>query len=467
MTRQSRSTLCSENGCKISAMYWLYNLGLLPFYPLLFAYTLWRRFVQKKSAASFRGQWGKVPREVREALQPRNESTPVIWLHAVSVGEVMAARPIARALKKVLSPCRIVLSCTTDTGFETAQTAKKNGEVDATIYFPLDLPFPVARALNAIKPDAFLAVETELWPNFLHLANKRGIRCLLVNGRVSDNLLKSSSRLKWLWQWILSNLDAILMRGEMDAQRMRQLCETTRADAAKVLVPGDVKLDEVSSSEEQKVLRAKWRNLLKIGDEELLLVCGSTHPARKDNQEDEEKTLVSIYAELASNFPLRLLVAPRHVERVGQARDWSHGIYGPASLRSEIEDSDGTEIIVLDTVGELSEIYAAADVAFVGGSLVSRGGHNVLEPVLRGVPVLFGPHMQNFRAAADFVQKEKLGEQVSDESTLRERLEYWLGNAQERAAIPQRARRALQPHQGTARRIAQEVSKQLKSHRKN
>jgi 3-deoxy-D-manno-octulosonic-acid transferase len=447
-------------------IYWLYNLCLLPFYPLLFAYTLWRRFLQKKSAASFRGQWGKVPREVRDALEPRDDSTLVVWLHAVSVGEVMAARPIARALKKVLSPCRIVLSCTTDTGFQTAQTALQKNEVDATIYFPLDLPLPVAQALNTIKPDVFLAVETELWPNFLHIARKRGITTFLVNGRVSDNLLKSSIRLKWLWRWIISNLDGILMRGELDAERMQQLCTLTGADERKALAPGDVKLDGVSSPEEQQALRRKWREILKIKDGELLWVCGSTHPTIEEGESSEEQIALRVFSVIAERFQLRLLIAPRHIERTTQIVAECAKV-ADVAVRSDIDNATANSIIVLDTVGELSEIYAAADVAFVGGSLVSRGGHNVLEPVLRGIPVLFGPHMQNFRAAAQFVENEKLGESVSNESTLQESLEFWLSNAQERAAIPERARRALAPHQGAAERIAQRVAKQLKSHRKN
>jgi 3-deoxy-D-manno-octulosonic-acid transferase len=445
----------------------LYNLALVPFYAPLFLYTLWRRFVQKKSAASFLGQWGVVPQNVRDALEARDASTPVVWLHAVSVGEVMAARPIARALKRVLPSCRIALSCTTDAGFQTAQGALKNAEVDAAFYFPLDLPLPIHRALNAIAPDVFIAVETELWPNFLDRAHRRRVLCFLANGRVSDNLLKTAPRLKALWRWMFSSLDGLLMRSESDAERMKHLCEISgaRDAASKVLTPGDVKLDEISTRAEQSTLRAKWREILKIQDHELFWVCGSTHPAIKENEVAEEVIALRVFQKLKGEFPLRLLLAPRHIERAGEVLNFCDLADVTSIRRSQINDAE--EVIVLDTVGELSEIYAAADIAFIGGSLVSRGGHNALEPVLRGVPVFFGLHMNNFRGAAAFIESEKLGETVRDENQLAERLACWLADESLRAQIPDRAQLALAPHQGAATRIAQHIVERLKSKAKS
>ena len=284
--------------------------------------------------------------------------------------------------------------------------------------------------------------------------------------------MNSAPRLKLLWRWMFITLDGLLMRDEIDANRMRQITNAVGAMEAKnkVLMLGDVKLDEVSSLEEQRAVRDKWREILKINDDELLWVCGSTHPAKKESESSEEEIALHVFNEfkclelkLAQESHLRLLVAPRHIERCDKVYEWCHVLYGPVISRSEIEGSDGDEIIVLDTVGELSEIYAAADVAFVGGSLVSRGGHNVLEPVLRGVPVLFGPHMNNFRAAANFVETEKLGAMVRDENELKAQVEYWLREEQARREIPRRARIALEPHQGAAARIAQHIAQRLKS----
>jgi 3-deoxy-D-manno-octulosonic-acid transferase len=164
---------------------------MFPLLPALGAYTLWRRYRQGKSAASVAGLWGHVPPEVEAALSATagshtsTQSAPRIWIHAVSVGETLAARPVARALRDAIPNCRIALSSTTDTGHETAQAALRAGEVDATFFFPLDVPLAVKRTLRAVRPDAFLLLETELWPNVLHLARRQGARTFLVNGRVS------------------------------------------------------------------------------------------------------------------------------------------------------------------------------------------------------------------------------------------------------------------------------------------
>jgi len=435
----------------------LFNLALLPFYPLLGAYTLWRRYGQKKSAASFAGQWGGVPSEVRAKLQEAGKNAPVIWLHAVSVGEQMAARPLAQALKAEIPHCRIGLSVTTDTGFQTAQSTLAAGDVDAIFYFPLDLPFAAKRALRVVQPDVFLAVETELWPNFLHAARAQGVLCYLVNGRVSDNLAKRAVKTPWLWRWMVANLNGMLMRGEFDAARMREIVEKIGLPeaASRIQTVGDVKLGGSQDAAANAALRTRWREILGVPEGELLWVCGSTHPG-------EEEMIGRAYKELAASCPgLKLLLAPRHIERVAEVEELLVG-QGLTVRRRSMAQSGGEQVILLDTVGELSEIYAAGDVAFVGGSLIQRGGHNVLEPVLRGVPVLFGPHMANFRAHAELIEKASLGGGVPDEAGLVQQTGIWLEDESRRAALPQLARVALAQHQGAAARVAAVVAKELK-----
>ncbi len=442
--------------------FWLFNILLLPFYPLLATYTLWRRFIQKKSAASFFGQWGKVPREVVAALRPEagstpKENSPIIWLHAVSVGEQMAARPIARALKREIPDCKIALSATTDTGFQTAQTALQAGEVNAVFYFPMDLPVAVSRALNAIRPTVFLAVETELWPNFLHCARKRGVLCNLVNGRVSDNLLQRVSKTKWLWRWMFFNLNGLLMRSEFDAQRMTQIALETQSlnTENKIIALGDVKLDGANALENSHALREKWRAELGFATNDLVLIFGSTHPG-------EEEIALRVFEKLRVEFlDLKLLLAPRHIERIVEIQSLIETQSFSFAKRSAINEKEYS-VLLLDTVGELSEIYAAGDVAFVGGSLIPRGGHNVLEPILRGVPVFFGPHMANFRAHAELVQTNALGESVQNETDLEIKMADWLRDGNRRRVLPEQAARSLAPHQGAPARIAQTIAKQLK-----
>lgn len=425
--------------------FFAWNALLLPFVPALGFYTLWRRYGQRKSAASLSGQWGHVPRDVVNAL---GNGAPRIWMHAVSVGETLAARPVARALKTQMPDCKIALSVTTDTGYEAAQAALKNGEVDGVFHFPLDLPFVVHRVLEAIRPHAFLTTETELWPNVLHICHSRGIKTFLVNGRVSDNLQRRAPQMGRVWRWMMSNLDGFLMRGEFDAERIRRL----GAPLPKVVVTGDVKLDALSAHDEILPLRTQWRHTLHVPDDAPFFVAGSTH-------DGEEEIVLRATQVLRDEFPtLRVLVAPRHIERVPDVLQLCKTLNLEAARRSENREY---HTLILDSVGELSKIYAAADVAFVGGSLIPRGGHNVLEPVLCGVPVAFGPHVANFRAHAQMVEEAQVGKMVRDENELTQTLREWLRDKSGRSDVAIRARETLEPHRGASLRVAEIVAQSL------
>ena len=371
-------------------------------------------------------------------------SGPKIWLHAVSVGETVAARPIARALKAQIPDAQIVFSSTTDTGHQVALGAVQAGEAELAIYFPLDLPFVITRVLNALNPDAIGFVETELWPNLLHLARRRGIATFQLNGRVSDNLLKSAPKLGPLWKWMSGNVSQFQMRGESDAARLRQL----GVPDEKIVVVGDVKLEAppVSSAE----LRKKWRGELAIGEAKLF-IAGSTHAG--------EETII-LDAARATNG-LRLAIAPRHVERAAEVAALIAARGLTVARRSRGENLSASDaVFLLDTVGELADFYAAGDLAFVGGSLIARGGHNVLEPVLRGVPTLFGPHMMNFRAAAELVVNNDLGARIESSHELEAAIERWLETSN-RAAFVARVEAALASHRGAAARAADLVARAL------
>ena len=435
----------------------LWNTLLWPFVPALGLYTLYRRYGQKKSAASLRGQWGLVPRDVVEALGATtttcdDEIAPRIWMHAVSVGETLASRPVARALKTTIPTCKIALSVTTDTGYEAAQTLLKSGEVDGVLYFPLDIPFAVNRVLDALQPQIFLTMETELWPNVLHLAKCRGVRTFLVNGRVSDNLQKRAPQLGALWRWMMSNIDGFLMRSETDAARIERL----GAPSEKIHATGDVKLDAMTNVKNVAEIRARWREKLRIPDDALLFVAGSTH-------EGEDEIVLRAWQSLRHEFPtLQVLVASRHIERVADVLRICERLQIEAVRRSEIgEQNKHYDVIILDSVGELSQIYAAADVAFVGGSLIMRGGHNLLEPVLCGVPVAFGPHIANFRAHAQLIKDADVGQLVSDGNELTETLRVWLRNQKWRNEVTLRADETLQSHRGASNRVAQIIAQTL------
>ena len=439
-----------------------FNALLAPFLPALWGYTQWRREVRGKSAASTRGMWGHIPRSTLQDLRPpdSDKNAPIIWMHAVSVGEAMAARIVARALRQEMPHARLGLSVTTDTGMETARAGQKAGDFDAVWFYPIDAPVAVRRSLNQIRPQVFLTLETELWPNFLAECQARGIQTFLVNGRVSDRLLASAPRLRPFYRWMLGNFDALLMRSPEDAARLK----TVFGRVANVQVAGDVKLDaapESCAGDERK----QWRQTLKVAENARLWVAGSTHHG-------EELIVARVWkracAATNSNQPLRLLIAPRHIERAPQVLAALSEAGFSAILRSQLDDENDLQvlapaIIVLDTIGELAQIYSACDVAFVGGSLIERGGHNLLEPVLRGAPVLFGPHVMNFRGAAQLVADHHLGQCVRDENDLCQVLAHWMNDADATADFDARMNAAVGEHRGAARRVAQTVRAALEN----
>ena len=421
-------------------MFSLFNILIAPFVPALWLYTLHRRFVKGKSAASYAGQWGHVSPAMRAFGR---QGGPKIWLHAVSVGETMAARPLARAIKAQMPNARIVLSSTTDTGHEVALAAVKAGEAELAIYFPLDLPFVVRRVLNALRPDAIGFVETELWPNVLELSRRRGIATFQLNGRVSDNLLKSAPKLGPLWKWMSGNVGQFQMRGADDAARLHAL----GVAASKVTIVGDVKLEAPPVSSDQ--LRRQWRSEFGLRESEKLLVAGSTHPG-------EEALL------LDARGDWRLAIAPRHIERTDEVAALIENRGRRVARRSRGEGlGEQNSVYLLDSVGELADFYAAADLTFVGGSLIPRGGHNVLEPVLRGAPVLFGPHMMNFRAAAQLVCDNELGAQLESADELAPAIRRWLDAATPREAFAARVETVLMPHRGAAARAAELMARAI------
>ena len=417
-------------------MFPIFNILLAPFTPLLWVYTLHRRFIQRKSAQSFHAQWGHISPEMRAFGK---HDGPKIWLHAVSVGETITARPIARALKREIPDLKIALSSTTDAGHEVAQTILEAGEVDCCFYFPLDLAPVVSRVLSALRPGAICFVETELWPNLLHLARKRRIETYLVNGRVSDNLLRTAPKLGPLWKWMSGNVSRFLMRDESDANRL----ETLGIARAKIEITGDVKLESPFVDETQT--RQMWRERLDLSENARLLVAGSTHPGEE-----------AMMLEAIQDTDWRLALAPRHVERAEEVAMLIERAGFAVVRRSSTKPLAPNAVYLLDSVGELGDFYAAGEAAFVGGSLIARGGHNLLEPVLRGVKVFFGPHVDNFRAAETLVLENELGARVSSTSELREKLLEMASSTNDFAV---RRDEALAVHRGAATRMARIVAR--------
>jgi 3-deoxy-D-manno-octulosonic-acid transferase len=316
---------------------------------------------------------------------------PVIWLHAVSVGEVLAASRLVAELDRELAGYRVVISTTTHTGQELAQ---ERFGADRVFYCPLDLPWAVRAYLERLRPRMLVLAETEFWPNLLAGCFRRGIPVVVVNARISDRSWPRYERLRWLWRPFLARLSRVLAQSEVDARRLRAI----GCAAERVSVAGNLKFDVRAAQE------AAATGLLKAGAPSLhFVVAGST-------LEGEEAALLEAWPQLLSADPNALLVlAPRHPERFtavaallekSQWRWIRRSMWASGSFAASPALQAG-EIVLLDTIGELASVYSLAAVAFVGGSVVAGGGHNPLEPAQFGVPVVMGPHYANFRAIVE------------------------------------------------------------------
>lgn len=318
-------------------------------------------------------------------------SRPVIWLHAVSVGEVLGVSRLVGELDRAFPEFQLLISTTTRTGQDLA---RQRFGADWVFYCPLDLPWAVRAYINALRPRLLILAETEFWPNLLHGCFRRSIPVAVVNARISDRSWPRYRRLKRLWRPILERIARVLAQSETDAERLKAIgCLPER-----VIVAGNLKFD-VRAAAEADATRVLKR--LAIGLR--LLVAGST-------LEGEESALLEIWPQLLAADPqLAMVLAPRHPERfasVAALLDQSGvGWVKRSDWRSQAEDSIAAirpgQIVLLDTIGELASVYSLAAVAFVGGSIVAAGGHNPLEPAQFGVPIVMGPNYVNFRAITE------------------------------------------------------------------
>ena len=322
-------------------------------------------------------------------LLQNTAASQVVWIHAVSVGEVLAITRLVEELNAVFPTCRVVVSTTTRTGQALARQRFGIGRV---FYCPLDLPWAVASVMKALQPEMLILAETEFWPNLLTACFRRNVPVVVVNARISDRSWLRYLRLRRLWKPFLSRLSAVLAQSDLDAQRLRAI--GCRPDA--VSVAGNVKFDVRAPRESEAT-----RILNGIGGRLRFLVAGSA-------LEGEEAALLAAWPALLKADPqLAMVLAPRHPDRFAGVASLIAGAGFPWTQRSAWTGSDTREqirpgqIILLDTIGELASVYSLASVAFIGGSLVEAGGHNPLEPAQFAVPIVMGPHYANFRAITE------------------------------------------------------------------
>ena len=364
-------------------MYLLYS-ALLGFFLLAtWPYWLLQMMRHGKYRAGLRQRWGKVPAHLAE----RGEK-PVLWVHAVSVGEVVASAGVIETLRSRIPDHRVVISTTTDTGQKLA--AKRFGP-DGVFYFPLDFAFAIRPYLEALRPELVVIAETEFWPNFLRLAKGSGARIAVINTRISDRSLPGYKRLQFWFRAILDNVDLFLAQTEEDRRRLIEI----GARDERVFVSGNLKFDVAPPP--SPAIVASLREATRRTGAGPVLVCGST-------LDQEEGSLLSAFRNILANYPKAVLIlAPRHPERFPAVAELVEQL-GFRLLRRSLWSGEplAGSVFLVDTIGELAALYSLATIAFVGGSLVPRGGHNILEPALYGVAVVTGNHYENFREIVNF-----------------------------------------------------------------
>ncbi len=395
---------------------------------------------------------------VKERLGMSTYTHSDIWVHAVSVGEVMAALPFLASLKKELPKMKILLSTTTYTGQKIAH--EKFQRADRIMYMPWDTWLTVQRPVRMIKPRLFITIETELWPALFSSLKKNGSHVVVLNGRISQRSFKGYKLIRPFMKNVLSYMDFIYVQTEADAERIIAI----GADKRKVGVMGNFKFDV----EFDKRTTANWMNEIK-GQ---IFLAGSTHKG-------EDEIILDAYEKTKKSITdLKLILAPRHPERFNEveeilkkrnlnfvrrtalirAQNTDNSPPHPPLSKGEQEGGKGRtgglefpDIILLDTIGELSQIYSKAAISFIGGSLLPFGGHNILEPAYWGKPIIFGPHMDNFPIAEEFL-KEGAAITVKDAGDISAALKDLLDNTEKVKQMGQKAKALIDKNTGAVKR---------------
>ena len=345
---------------------------------------LWRMATSNRYRAGLRDRLGILPASLDEVITKRGAAAGLIWVHAVSVGEVLAAERLIHELPTAFPGYQIVVSTTTATG--NAIAIQKLGV--PVFYFPLDFAFAVRRYLRALRPTLILLVESELWPRLLHEAKQANIPVAVVNASVSDRSFRRTIPFGKLWLTMASKVALFLTQSDETHKRLAAL----GVSSTSVVTTGNLKYDTPNAAPNPI---ASWLKELAAGRP--ILVAGSTLASTRDDELDEEAMLVQAWeGRLRRDLKTLLVLAPRHPERFGEVEAMAMEFQLQAA-RNPTKDSKYTEVVVLNTLGDLAAVYGVADTAFIGGSLVQRGGHNPLEAARFGVPVIMGPSYQNFR----------------------------------------------------------------------
>ena len=414
-------------------MYLTYSLLTLVVFIVVSPYFVYQAIRYKKYVGSLRERLGYLP------ISFNVDGEESLWIHAVSVGEALTARALAADLKARYPRLRLFLSTTTIAGQQVARRSLQH--VDAVFYFPFDWAFIVRRTLSLVKPRVFIMMETEIWPNLLRVCRKRGVKSVVINGRISSRSYPRYRLIRPFFRRVLADVDRFCMQSEESARRLIDL----GADPSRVSVTGSLKFDSLGlptashGKPRERVLR-----FFRISPHRTVIVAGSTFRG-------EEAAVLRAFARVKSTMPGALAVlAPRQPERFGEVERLARDAGFATTRRSElpIDAEPRADVVVLDSIGELAQLYQLATAVFVGGSLVDQGGHNILEPAIFGKPVVFGPNMQNFKEIADTFLANDAAVQVHSDRELEEALLVLVTDPVRRARLGAAARALVEANRG-------------------
>ncbi|MBN2059993.1 MAG: 3-deoxy-D-manno-octulosonic acid transferase [Deltaproteobacteria bacterium] len=379
--------------------------------------------------------------------QPKRKS---IWIHALSVGEVISALPVYRAIKES-HPSRDILF-----SVKTAQGIKIAGEnlgdnKESLIPMPLDFWWSIRRITRYIDPEIFILVESDIWPGLIHCLKKRGCKIFLINGRISPRTYNAYKRYRFLSKKLLSALDICLMQSDLDRKRLTDI----GVPAEKVITSGNIKFDMPWKTIRNKD-RMRWLQILNFRQEARIWVAGSCHPG-------EYEIIIDVYKRLLSSFPeLYLILAPRNPETAGEISRLCRIKGIKSSQRSDQKRAKGdAKFLILDSIGELGVIYGLAEISFVGGSLVPLGGHNLIEPASFGRPVLFGPHTYNFVQMAEMLIEAGGGIRVRDGESLYNMMKGLLKDKNRSDRIGRMALKFANTNKGALNRVLEYIESHI------
>jgi len=430
-------------------LYLLYSFFTLVVFVALSPYFLYQALRHNKYVGSIGQRLGYLP------IPFNLDGDESIWVHAVSVGEVLSARPLISELRTEYPKLRIFLSTTTLTGQQLAR--RSVSDVDAVFYFPFDWTFTARRTLNVVKPRLFVMVETEIWPNLLRECRRRRVKTIMVNGRISYRSYPRYRLIRPFIKRVLDDIDRFCVQGEETSRKLVDL----GADPSRITVTGSLKFDSLEVPPTPGRGRDRVLRYFRMSPGRTVIVAGSTLKG------EEEPVIRAFNRVRTTGMNTMLIVAARHPERFAEVERIcrQEGLATVRRTELPVDAEPRADAVVLDSIGELAQLYQVATVVFVGGSLVPAGGHNILEPALFGKAIVFGPHMQNFAEIAETFLANGAAVQVRSEAELQEAMLSLVGDPVRRARVGAAARALVDSNRGARDRTVAVIRGLLPSDR--